>query len=581
VYPRHLFVLVSFPDKRVRQIKITDGGNAPFYGVYTANGDTVSAPQVPVGPAVMIFGDSWTGPTILEPLNGPTQPGLNGSGYPQTLGEFFNWNYWDNGIGGSGFTTVGTDSLGRTFVQRIQQELCPTAFQSVFILGGVNDSTNQAAEQTAVSQAISEIQACEAGSPIYLYGPQYGGQPQIGAAMAAVAANVTGTFSYKDIREANWFYGVNTDSSTGNAYLFFNGHPTPLGHDFLAEMFAMDLIHNYPSLMPTPYTLMTPAPLAGAYSTTQPPAMPSVGSYPVTVTFTPTDTSHFKGVTGTTTLTVTQATTTTNETVSLLNGTATLTATVAPQIAGVPTGTISFIDQSSGHTVASAPLSNGVATTQIALNTLTQGTHSVSANYSGDNNFLPSSIQTPVTFIASIPDFNFAFGQSQLTLTPGSSGTLPLTVTPLGGLTGALSVQCTGLPQNSACSLTGNPTLAAGVLTATLSVQAFTPTAYLGPNKIGPHANSGWWNAASGTAFCCLLGGVPLWRRRRTLTKFAALLALCALGVGGTDLLTGCGSGSAIHYATPGTYAVQVALTANPGTTTAVTHTQSITLTLP
>jgi lysophospholipase L1-like esterase len=547
-------VLVSFPDKRVRQIKIIDGGNTPFYGVYTANGDTVSAPQVPIGPAVMIFGDSWTGPTIVEPLNGPTQPGLTGSGYPQTLGEFFNWDYWDNGVGGSGFTTVGTDPLGRTFVQRIEQELCPYTFQNVFILGGVNDSTNETAEQAAVSQALSEIQTCEAGSPIYLYGPQYGGQPQIETAMASAAADVTGTFSYTDIEDANWIYGTNTDSSTGNAYLYLNAHPTPLGHDFLAEMFAMDLVHNFPNLMPAPYPLMTPAPLAGAYFTSQIPPTPPVGSYPVTITFTPTDTSHFTETTAGTTLTVTQATSTTNETVSLSNGTATLTATVAPQIAGVPTGTVAFVDQSSGQTLA---------------------------NYSGDTNFLPSSMQTPVTFVASKPDFSFTLGQSQLTLVPGSSGTLPLSVTPLGGLTGPLSVQCSGLPQNSSCSLTGAPTLAAGVLTATLTVQAFTPSASLAPLKMGPHAGTRWWSTASGAAFCCLLGGFPIWRRRRLVARLAAAVALCVLAVGGAGMLTGCGSSSAIEYATPGSYAVQVALTANAGSAAAVTHTQSITVNLP
>jgi lysophospholipase L1-like esterase len=577
-YPRRLFVLVTFPDKRVRDIKITDGGDAPFYGINTIAGDSISAPQDPIGPKVMIFGDSWTGPTILQPAAGPAQPGINGSGYPQTLGEFFNWDYQDDGVGGSGFTSVGLDRAGRTFVQRVQQDLCPNTYQSVFILGGNNDSVPEATEEAAVSQTISEIQTCEPDSPIYLYGPQYDAQPQIEAAMAAAAAaaQAFGPLSYLDISEANWIYGSTTDPSTGNAYLYINGHPTPLGHDFLAEMFAADLVHKFPNLMPQPYALLAPAPLSGATFINQLPAVPSVGSYPVTLTFQPTDTAHFNQVTASTTLTVTQASTTTSETVARASGVATLTATVSPQISGVPSGIVAFFDQGSGQTLATATLTDGVATAQLVLKQLSPGSHSVNAAYSGDDNFLPSTAQTPVTFSATSPDFSFTLGQSQLTLAPGSAGSLPLTVFSAGGLTGPLSVQCLGLPQNASCSLNGAPSLTGPSVAATLTLRAYTPTASLAPAEGKP-----WWPVGGAGAVCCLLGGLPLWRRRRAFSRYAAMLALFALLAGGAGLLTGCGSFLAIDDAMPGTYAVQVEITVNAGTSAAVVHSEPITLNLP
>ncbi len=575
-YPRRLYVLVSFPDARVRDIKIVIGGGAPFYGVNTVDGDTVSAPQDLIGPPVMILGDSWTGPTILPPAIGPAQDGITGSGYPQTLGEFFNWNYEDDGVSGSGFTNSGTDAAGRTFVGRIEQDLCPNPFRAVFLLGGVNDTAIEAAEQAAVTQALSNIAGCEPGSPVYLYGPQVGAQPQIEAAMSAAAAAADPTVYYQSIDQDGWIYGSSTNPSTGNAYLYLNGHPTPLGHDFLAEMFAADLVHHFPSLMPKPYALLAPAALAGTSSISQIPSMPPVGTYPVTFTFSPTDTGHYSQATASTSLTVTQATTTTEETVSLANGIATLTASVSPQIAGVPSGTVAFTDQESGHVLATEPLVNGVASAQIALNTLSAGTHSVSANYSGDTNFLPSGMQTSVTFVATTPDFNFSFTQSQLTLTPGAAGNLPLTVVSAGGLTGPLSVECAGLPQNASCSLEGTPSLNGSTVAATLAIQAYTPNASLTPTPRLP-----WWPLGGAGTLCCLIGGLPLWRRRHAFSRRATVVALCALAAAGAGTLTGCSSTSAIPYATPGTYTVQVALTANAGTAAAITHTQPVTLNLP
>lgn len=94
-YPKRAYYRVQFPDKRVRQIKIGLVYGPPFFGLVTHPDDTISPPQSPLGPRTIIFGDSWTAPTIVEPLLPPTQPGvLFGSGLHRLLESI------STGIGG-------------------------------------------------------------------------------------------------------------------------------------------------------------------------------------------------------------------------------------------------------------------------------------------------------------------------------------------------------------------------------------------------------------------------------------------------------------------------------------------------
>jgi hypothetical protein len=99
------------------------------------------------------------------------------------------------------------------------------------------------------------------------------------------------------------------------------------------------------------------------------------------------------------TINVTQASTTTTIAISsarTANGTvATISASVAPQIGGKPTGTVVYLD--GNVTLGSAPVG-----TSFITGSLSPGTHELWAVYTGDANFtLSSSTQTPV--VASDP----------------------------------------------------------------------------------------------------------------------------------------------------------------------------------
>ncbi len=407
-FPGHTFVLVHFPDRRLRQIKFTIDSNAPFFGVSTPPGEATSAPQVPLGPPVMIFGDSWTGPTILPPAIGPAQPGLLSGGFPEMLGEYFNWNYWTDGIGGSGFTQPGMDELGRTWVQRLMTDVCgnSSSLDRVLIVGSVNDGgSSEAVIQQAIETSLGELDSCMPAAPIYLTGPQMPAS-NIEAADAAASAAYPANLTTLDIAQQNLFYGSSTDSSTGNEYLYFNGHPTPLGHDFFAEALVVDLLARLPSLAPVPYTLMAPVNTPGSFTySVAPGILLPAGSTAISASFRPSDQTNFASVTATQRVQINKAHSSTMLSGFVQQGKVVLTASVAPQIAGTPTGTVSLsatVPSLETFPIGTVQLVGGKATIAVKLGSLPAGPIVISAAYPGDTNFL-SSAATPQTVFNTPP----------------------------------------------------------------------------------------------------------------------------------------------------------------------------------
>ena len=113
----------------------------------------------------------------------------------------------------------------------------------------------------------------------------------------------------------------------------------------------------------------------------------TAGPQPLSVTFTPSIPADYNSASGSTTITVNKATptialTTTANTL-LASNPVTFTATVSSS-AGTPDGSVGFYD---GTTLlGSGALALGVA--PYPTSSLTVGTHSITATYSGDSNFL-------------------------------------------------------------------------------------------------------------------------------------------------------------------------------------------------
>jgi hypothetical protein len=162
-------------------------------------------------------------------------------------------------------------------------------------------------------------------------------------------------------------------------------------------------------------------------------------------------------------LPTTTVTFTASPTTAVAGQTVSLTANVAPTSGtSSPTGTVTFQDGTTA--IGSSPLAG--ASGALAVSTLSVGTHSLSAVYSGDAAHAASTSQ-PVTVIITaatpppgtpVADYGFTLSGSTLTMTQGTSGSLMVSVAPENGFNASLSFACTGLPSGAACSF-APPTL--------------------------------------------------------------------------------------------------------------------------
>ncbi|MDE1156235.1 MAG: Ig-like domain repeat protein [Acidobacteriaceae bacterium] len=124
----------------------------------------------------------------------------------------------------------------------------------------------------------------------------------------------------------------------------------------------------------------------------------------------------------------------------------TLVATVS-SASGTPTGTVTFLDGSS--VLATSPLSGSVASTVVLAPVL--GTHVISASYSGDTNFLPSSTNAQSVNILAAPSFTLTVhGSDSMTVAAGTPAGFQFDVAGSGGaFTGAVSLSVAGLPSGT------------------------------------------------------------------------------------------------------------------------------------
>jgi hypothetical protein len=264
------------------------------------------------------------------------------------------------------------------------------------------------------------------------------------------------------------------------------------------------------------------------------------------------------------------------------------TATVSSTV-GTPTGTVNFLD---GTTLLGrGSLSSGVAT--LATSSLAVGSHSITAVYSGDTNFVASA-SGPLTQI--VLDFNLnpvsgsgdsggsgsGSGTSQ-TVVPGGSATYTLALLPTAG---------TVLPAPVNLSVSGMPAGATAIITPSSWTQ-LTSTSWLFPANTPLTDISLAIQLPSSTASLneenLLIKRLPpvllgllllpfagkLRRAGKRLGRTISLLLLLAVGMTVMAGLSGCGSNSGFFGQQQKTYTVLV--TATSGT---LSHSTTVTLTV-
>jgi hypothetical protein len=241
---------------------------------------------------------------------------------------------------------------------------------------------------------------------------------------------------------------------------------------------------------------------------------------------------------------------------------------------GTPTGTVKFLDGTT--TLVTLNLSGGVAS--YSATSLTAGTHTITASYSGDGNFsaLVSSPQT-VTISAIPPSITAALNPTVLTITRGATGSSTLTIVPVNGFAGTLSFACGSLPSSASCGFSPASLTFASASNASQSTVLTVSTnasivGKLHPLPFGPNGRN-----HPGITFAVLLI-LPLAftrRGRRLLPRYGGIsMVLCLSALVGLGVLCGCGGGSGTPAAaatTPaGTYSIGITVSGAPTGTPAL-----------
>jgi uncharacterized protein (TIGR03118 family) len=261
-------------------------------------------------------------------------------------------------------------------------------------------------------------------------------------------------------------------------------------------------------------------------------------------------------------------------TAAAANTGAAVTATVdaGPRNPGLPSGTVTIA--SGGLPQAAAPLVDGVAT--LTLPHAGKGMRVIDVQYSGDATFLPSRSQTEmqVPSAAAAADFSVAASPSSVTVSPGQSAPVMVTVTPAGGFNGNVTLSCSSVPGVTCTFGSMTVSTASGPASTTMNVNTTMSTppyhyGFLPPGMAG-----------LGSLLAALsLFGLVFWRGRRlqgaripVLTS-AAVLAVFALSLS----LGGCGYGSSYTPPAQNSGPAVLTVTAQSGS---LSHTATVNVTV-
>ena len=253
----------------------------------------------------------------------------------------------------------------------------------------------------------------------------------------------------------------------------------------------------------------------------------------------------------TTTLTSSNTTAGTGESV-------TFTAKVTQSAGGIPTGQVLFAYGTT--TLGTVTLdANGNATLQTSF--AATGVYSVTASYTGNTTDAPS-VSNALTETVVTPGVTASVSPASLSIQPGSSGQLVITITPIGGYTGTIDFSCGTLPAHVSCTF-APPSLTlggAGPFTDTLTVS--TNAAATAQLRIP--ARSGRLDSPFLTAVFLLPGSAVvmfgLKRRNRKHSTPRQFLWMIAIFLWiGAGALSSCGGKSS--FAAPGTYSIPITLT--------------------
>jgi len=283
-------------------------------------------------------------------------------------------------------------------------------------------------------------------------------------------------------------------------------------------------------------------------------SLPAAGAYTLTATFTPTNSNDYAPSTAMATFSVSKAnvseTLTSSSSQADAGATLTLTDTVVSSTSGTPTGTVNFF---SGTTSLGAAALNATGVASLNIATLPAGTYSVTASYLGDGNF-NTNTSTAVSVSVGAPSITLAINSPTLAVSAGATGSETLTVTPLNGYTGSVSLSCGNLPPGLSCSFSpASSTLGAAAVSSTLTVTTPAPSSSVAMlrNSSSALTAAGGVVTFASAFFLCIPG-------RRKRSPWLAVLIMAAA----TAFTIGCG-GSSSHTTPVGPQATTLTISSS------------------
>jgi len=238
------------------------------------------------------------------------------------------------------------------------------------------------------------------------------------------------------------------------------------------------------------------------------------------------------------------------------------TAQTSAELGAPSGGTVTFTDGGVPIGVLSAVF-NSVS---FADSSLSVGTHTIVASYSGTSNFGPSTSAPFVQVVNPAPAVNYSLttDKTSATIAAGQAATFLITTTSVSGFNGAVKFACGQLPAFTTCKFSPS-SVAVSPFATTVVTQLTIQTAGSSAQLIHPlrknRVNAIWW-AAGPFAFGLILVGTGVKRR----TRFFALLGVCLALVVFVSAI-GCGGGGPPPPPPPTTRPVTPAGTANVAVT--------------
>ena len=236
----------------------------------------------------------------------------------------------------------------------------------------------------------------------------------------------------------------------------------------------------------------------------------------------------------------------------------TLTASGTSTLGGIiPAGAVTFFD---GSTVLGTTLLNGNAGATISTSSLSVGMHPLQATLASGSTF-SGSTSPVVNEVVKAFDFSITASSNTLSIPSGGWSMITVTLTPVGGFNGTVSLSCTGIPDHTQCVFpTGNQTsLASGAKSVQLAINTSDVYGY-GPrvsSAMPPHSGSARIDAVL-TAILLFpaFGYLGIWSNKR---RALAVLRLFII-LGGLVVVVGiqsCG-GKVPAKTAPGTYNITI-----------------------